>query len=37
MFVAILNEGQFGDHLHFPEPWRIDQVDYSLEARQLDV
>jgi hypothetical protein len=37
MFVADLKEGQFEELLHIPEPWYIDRVDFSLEAKQLNV
>lgn len=37
MFVANLKEGQLEELLHIPEPWYIDRVDFSLEAKQLDV
>lgn len=37
MFMANVTEGQFEEILHIPEPWYIDRVDFSLEAKQLDV
>ncbi|BFH11231.1 ISL3 family transposase [Paenibacillus melissococcoides] len=36
MFVN-LKEGQLDELLHIPEPWYIREVEFSLEAKQLDV
>lgn len=36
MFVN-LKEGQLEELLHIPEPWYIRQMEFSLEAKQLDV
>ncbi|GIO79246.1 hypothetical protein J6TS7_28560 [Paenibacillus dendritiformis] len=36
MFVN-LKEGRLDELLHIPEPWYIRKVEFSLEAKQLDV